>query len=656
MDTYNFTANDLFAYNCCVMIPRFQRRYSWNIGRAHNLIRDIAEVATREIREADGKREPHWIGAVIYRELPKSEKCLRGRENAQHRCREIVDGQQRLTTIRLWTLALLHHAEAASQSLSYELTDLWLQKPNDEQLAAIIRRDNVFDNEDNISIVYSYFRFLLWLGESALLEPEDFKPLDKRYRGHSIEERWERHIQEKRKDDPRLAKSGNVDCASLLEATLGDLSLLGIELKNEEPAKVFEALNGHREELGQFDHLRNFVFSEIRRDRENLFSSAWEPAEKMLETVPTKKGLGTERLKSLFLYDYLISLGEGQFGRFNSSESFASFLRLYRSSRFNRFGTIQDWVQQDLGREVRIWRAQYSHHFEKISYRGQELVLSASAKRSMQRIKVVSDGPPAPLVMLMLRCALLVPGDARHISSSEVEKLLRKLEGFMFKTLLSEGSLTNLRAEITRSMHRLNQRVDSCRPGDASGIISDYIESLMTIELSKGVNTRDPRFLWKTLRQNIEAWHLRHPAKGVYDTLKPAPTLALLDVIDEELGSSRASGFLRRPNDEAEEPYWVEHIFPQAEKLWLRDLKSWNVETVEMSKRLDSLGNLTALERGINKNIKNKPFEQKKAQIEEEKTVPTKLNSWMESPKWTPDEIDKRTYELLLILEHRWPD
>lgn len=648
MQTYNYTPNQLFAPISCVKIPRFQRKFSWDVTRAHNLIRDIAEVATK------GPDEKHWIGALIYRNLPKPEKCAVGSENGQHSCREIIDGQQRLTTIRLWTLALLHHAEFQGQELNYQLTDIWLQTPNDRQLKAITDGEDVFSRTDSISKVYSYFRFLLWLGENALLEPEEFKALDRRVRGGNIQERWTRFIEQQVAHDSRYVMSTAVNPQSLLDATLNNLSFLAIELAGEEPATVFQALNGNREELGTFDHLRNFVFSQIGVERDSIFTRYWEPAELLFEDVPTSKKRSTEALKSIFLYDYLISIGEGRFGRFNASSAFSSFLRLTRSNRFS--GSLEEWVKSDLEREIKTWRLQYSHHFEKIQHRGRELELSSGGKRSIQRIRVVSDGPPAPLVIFLLRCGLEAPESPAHMQPTEIEDILRELEGFMFKTLLSGGSLTNFRSVIIRSMHSLIRRIQSANESSAADVCKEFISDLMRVETSTGVYERDPRYTWRSLRQEIEGHHRRQPATGIYELLKPGPTLALLDVLDEQLGSPRSSGFLKRPFEDSEDPYWVEHIFPQESKPWSRDLKDWRVQEADMKARVHGLGNLTALETGINKTIRNRSFEKKKAILESASIVSTPLNSWIAEQRWTPEEIDNRTRFLVEELERRWPD
>jgi hypothetical protein len=386
------------------------------------------------------------------------------------------------------------------------------------------------------------------------------------------------------------------------------------------------------------------VFSKLETgSRDHLYDKFWAPAEELFQEVPVTSGVNTEKLMSIFLYEYLISIGEGKWGRFNAASSFSSFHRMYWSKRFLKFGSLETWISDRLELEVKIWRAQRSHQFAKIIHKGKELDLSLSAKRSLQRIRAVSDGPPSPLVMLILRSGLLPPGDSGFLSIEEVNSLLKKLEGFLFKSLLSEQSLTNFRAEVIRSMHRLNEALSVCELGEAHEIIATQIDKWDV-------------YRWSKLRLDIEGWHRREKPIGVYDVLKPGPTLALLDVLDEELGSSRGSGFLKRPYEDREDPYWVEHIYPQSEKKWLKDLRSWGTEPTDIKRLLHSLGNLTALVSEINRDFSNKTFSDKKEKLNDSNMVPTKLNDWTKNEIWTGRQIEDRTHELLMKLVDRWPD
>jgi hypothetical protein len=163
--------------------------------------------------------------------------------------------------------------------------------------------------------------------------------------------------------------------------------------------------------------------------------------------------------------------------------------------------------------------------------------------------------------------------------------------------------------------------------------------------------------LWSQLHHDLENAHRNKSAKGVYGDLGAKATLALLDALDEEETGTRSTGFLSKPWEHGEDPFWVEHIFPQKERNWRRDLEAWGSTAEEMKTRLHSLGNLTALPSQINKEISNHKFVQKRATVaEDQDAMVSNLQTWVSSDNWVPASIDDRTHELVTLLMARWPD
>lgn len=73
--------SDVFAPGECLRMPPYQRSYSWGENEALELLGDLIEAAEAQI--------PHFIGAVVF---------VNGEEPG---VLEIVDGQQRLTTLTI---------------------------------------------------------------------------------------------------------------------------------------------------------------------------------------------------------------------------------------------------------------------------------------------------------------------------------------------------------------------------------------------------------------------------------------------------------------------------------------------------------------------------------------------------------------------------
>ena len=641
MDSAFVTVNGLMSSNSCLIIPKFQRRYDWKIENVHGLIRDIAEVATSPTSAA------HWTGVIIYRSLFGNEKCPIGKTDMNHNCRELIDGQQRLTTIRLWLKALLDHSSDLGVELNYKLTDFYLQSPNDKQFENIVETRDVSKDTDLLSKAYSYFRYILWLGQDSLIQPDELATHDGRTKGNTQQERWENHVARQNSKGEQIVRSSPPDCKNLLENTLYKISFLGITLEaNDDPERIFSALNGNRTELTPFDHFRNFAFSKIPTiSREHVFTTNWAPAELEFESMKTTKAVSPDTLKAKFLYDFLISIGEGHYGKFNISRSFATLRRFERSERFTQtYGSLENLVVKHLRDEVTLWKTQREFFSNSSLPSGKQLNLSNKSRRAMHRIRLASDGPPGPLLLWILRRSILPSNDPKHFSPEECENILLKLEGYMFKTLLAGKSLTNMRAGVISSMKNID--LNSVRKNEkpASTHIIETIEKWTDVR-------------WSNLRNDLLNSHRRGEDEGVYKILGSTPTLALLDAIDEEYSGSRRSGLLTQNFEYKNVPFWVEHIAPQELKKWASDLRTWNVKPEDVQSRKHVLGNLSVLPREINEKSHYKKYSEKRQiALDSVDAMGTKLQDWTSNDQWTPLMIDERTTEMIDKLIKRWPD
>jgi hypothetical protein len=636
-------ACEILSAQSCVLIPRYQRRYAWGIENAHFLIRDIADVATSPAGVS------HWTGVLIYRHASGLQKCAIGQKSANHICREMIDGQQRLATLQLWLQALVDHAaESDGPRLMKQMPHFTFQNPNNIQYERIRSGEDVSRLRDPVFRVYSYFRFLLWLGEDALLAPDPIDFPDGRLGGATREIHWEkwleRNVQNARVSG--LIRSEHPDVPALFSASLEKIAFTGLLLESEIPERVFAALNGIRTELSQFDHLRNHCFAFIPDDRrDKVFDTYWAPAEDEFELLEIKRGSSRDKLKNQFLYDYLISLGEGAYGKFNARQSFSTFRSYVSSNRFPFAEGIEQWVGLSLGTEIALWKTQRERFENTDLPLGKKLLLSSSARRSLHRIRAASDGPPSPFVMWLLRRSLLGDSDPRRVTPDEVEHVLLKLEGYLFKTLLAGKSLTNMRAAVIGSMNA----IDAACVSDTHASAGE--KALKTIESWDDVK-------WANLRPDLENAYQRADDRGVYERLGSRGTLALLDAVSEHLTGNTGHGFLPNHWEHGGDPYWVEHIFPQkGSKKWLRDCKVWGVDANALGARMHDLGNLSALPSEINKDISNKTLQEKQAVVKRHPVATSSvLQDWLELDEWSPQSIDDRSYGFIVALHERWPD
>ncbi|MGH8581488.1 MAG: DUF262 domain-containing protein [Gammaproteobacteria bacterium] len=96
-NTSNQTLRQIFGNGLTYQVPRFQRDYSWEQDQWDDLWQDAQEVL---ISSGD---PAHYMGYLV----------LQTRDN---RSFDIIDGQQRLTTLSLLVLGVLKHLDELSQA------------------------------------------------------------------------------------------------------------------------------------------------------------------------------------------------------------------------------------------------------------------------------------------------------------------------------------------------------------------------------------------------------------------------------------------------------------------------------------------------------------------------------------------------------------
>jgi len=246
--------------------------------------------------------------------------------------------------------------------------------------------------------------------------------------------------------------------------------------------------------------------------------------------------------------------------------------------------------------------------------------------------------------MWIVRRSLLPENDKKRFSPDEVEFCLRKLEGYLAKTLLSKMSLTNMRASVIKQIGRLEDNCVTDSESTASQKLMNIIDGWL-LDNSK----------WKVLRHELN--NPKNPIASIYETLSSNQCLAILDCVEDELSGGGTSGFLPSKWVFGEPQFWIEHIYPQKDKNWKSDIKDWRIEQSEMVTRLHCLGNLTVLTKELNNDVSNYRFSEKLSKVKNEPlAISAKIQAWVENEYWDPKVIDDRTNAFVSKLMERWPD
>lgn len=254
MKTSILTPKDLFQKDVRYTIPPFQRPYVWNSEEQWEPlwedVRNLAEDYLDELKRVDNDRvaaeretRSHFLGAVILKQVLTAARDIEERE--------VVDGQQRVTTLQL----LLNAVQQTCQDLDLRQPAKRLSKlvTNDEELIA--EQDHIFKLWPT-SIDQTAFRYAMGHGGH---DDNDFRD-SRLVRAHEFFRAQARNWLEDCVVYDRVHK-----IEALETATTALLQVVVIDLSAEDDSNViFETMNARGTPLEQSDLIKNFVFSEDR--------------------------------------------------------------------------------------------------------------------------------------------------------------------------------------------------------------------------------------------------------------------------------------------------------------------------------------------------------------------------------------------------------
>ncbi len=314
-NTTNNTFRQLMGNGLSYRVPTFQRDYSWGGDEWDDLWQDIVGLFGEDPEPA------HYMGYLV----------LQSSDNREF---DIIDGQQRMTTLSLLMLAAVSH-----------LTDLAVpDDPNDPQYRRAQQlRHNYIGYLDPVSLV-ARSKLTLNRHDNGFYQ-NYLVPLERLpQRGLNASEHLLRRAFTFFKDRVREHSHNNGEAvARFVDVAVDKLFFTVITVTDELNAfKVFETLNARGVRLSATDLLKNYLFSVISRG--GMHESELKTLENRWEDIVGLLG----------------------------SESFPEFLRVFWNSR-NRlvrrtylFKTIRDAINdrgkafaliRDMDRYARVYTA-----------------------------------------------------------------------------------------------------------------------------------------------------------------------------------------------------------------------------------------------------------------------------------------------------------
>jgi len=263
MDVHDATPGALLQGNKQYRIPIWQRQYTWRAEQHTQLWNDLLHQYDIVVSGQLHAVAPHFLGSFVLAPLrPSGSGVL---------TLQVIDGQQRLTTLMLLLCALRDAAAEQDPVIVAEFNDTYLvnrykQDEHHYRLRPTLEDRGAFDARverlpdsgagDGISEAYRFFR------ERLAHARDGDEPIDPRVMADVVAER---------------------------------LAIVEINTEHGDNAhRIFQSINGTGVQLGDADLLRNHVFMLLPTRAERVYEQLWRPMEQLI---------GVENLEGLARVD-----------------------------------------------------------------------------------------------------------------------------------------------------------------------------------------------------------------------------------------------------------------------------------------------------------------------------------------------------------------
>ena len=590
-DVKNFPISQLFDIEARVVyaIPRYQREYTWRVEQWEALFDDIEE------------NDPgYFLGSII---------CINHTTDTLAIQRlEVVDGQQRLTTLSLLFAALYQTLKAHDQELDdeqrVELVNLkrkLVLKKGDDELRVVPQIQN--RNLDDYRAV---------LAEVGVISSVDTPP----YAGNRRMFKAFRYF-ENRIEAMLEGKADRLGSIMTFLDKVSQASLVKIEVASHADAYIlFESLNNRGVPLTAIDLIKNKLLARLEVDDPGKVDRHFEVWKKLLED------LGDDyAVQERFFRHYYNAFKDRLNAPFRSDEDKRKDPLGPEAKRSNLIQIYEKLINQDAAQHLKEIR-ESGRLYALMLGRNQDEIWAPLDKpmRDLERIQ----GAPSHLLMLFL----LAQKKTLGLDQTQLRSILQLLVCFFVRRNLTDTPPTR---DLTRLFIAI---VDKLAGKFGADVLATVRDELMSVSASDAV-----------FRSKLEG--------AIYDENAGVARFVLCALAEQ--GMTRETWVDLWKVENRQFVWTIEHIFPQGEnipKAWVDMMAAGNGAKAKALQQVHvhRLGNLTIS--GFNSALGNKSFEDKRDRTDREgRHVGYRnglvLNAELASTDgWNAEQIEARTQAL----------
>lgn len=292
----------LLKSSCQFIIPRFQREYSWDKKNYQEFFEDM--INNLVVDRGNIKDDQYFLGTMLFvgNFTEKPDKPI-----------EVIDGQQRLTTITiLFSVLSDRFRELGEDTLSKQLFNYIMTTDDDGNEVRVLQSKSS----------YPYFVYYIQDREKtidALPNTEEENCIKETYEYflQQTSENALKKLLKKRMGDDIVHAFSHLEILKALRDQVLGCTFISIAAADKDQAnKIFAILNAKGKRLAYIDLIKNKIFEELKDGVDGTFAEeSWDEIKKLLNSGAETIGMAT------FFRHYWIS----KYRRCNASVLYDNF-------------------------------------------------------------------------------------------------------------------------------------------------------------------------------------------------------------------------------------------------------------------------------------------------------------------------------------------
>ncbi len=608
-------SNWLCIQHAKLIVPIYQRKYSWEKGNVLTLLDDI--------KKRINDNNDHYFGVIA-----QKKKCADN--NNEPNIIKIIDGQQRLTTSLLLIVAVVHIL----------INDYKLKENEIDWYQDMLK--NLYDKNKNLgNYIYNpggteeenrIFKKILNLN----FDFDEIKNSKSKYANNYIV------IYDYLKDKEKFKNSNdimNFIWVFLNKFYVGTISFDEKEYSNKKEMEVFENLNSKGLELSFIDLIKNHIFNYCDDNTLNDYD----------KEIPQEYNLAIAKFeKDKDIESFYSTLSELQLGKELKEDNKLKFISARKSldeflKDFNNIDNLEKYKEiiKYINKYIEVYLEIISKNKEKnfLKYLKCENIIEIINEKKKKRnfayyafiiYKILNENG------LFISTKKNQPLNKNQIK--KIQEVFLEIAKFLIKTkVITKQGDSNIKRELmeiaNKSLKFYNNEFNKKDSENIDKVLNNVCDFILE-ELNRINNIYTFNDFKVCLENN-------NNHNQIIDLLLLTEKIMSNSLYDGES--------IKRENIS------IEHIMPEKNEQWINELQS-NEEKNEFKEKFDSylnkLGNYLVLTRQSNSKSSNNTFNEKKKKVYKDLISPLYKNDDFSidisrKEKWTFEDIEKRTKSLI---------